>query len=83
MVYAPTHEYRASRRYLRNTLIIETGFETETETAVVRDFMPLRDVPAMWSAWLRAKGNVSFDFELAVRFDTVPVQRCRPLVGGV
>ena len=38
---APVH--RVSRRYREGTLILETEFETDTGTARVTDFMPLRD----------------------------------------
>lgn len=72
----PAQEYRASRQYQKDTLILETTFETDTGVAVVRDFMPLRDGVNDVVRIVEGKsGRVTFDFELVIRFDygrTIP-----------
>ncbi len=73
---SPSQKYRSERRYQKDTLILETTFETETGVAVVRDFMPLRDgVNDLVRIVEGISGQVAFDFELVIRFDygrTVP-----------
>ncbi|WP_454855112.1 glycoside hydrolase family 15 protein [Rhizobium binxianense] len=68
--------YRVSRCYQEDTLILETTFETEIGTAVVHDFMPLRDGTSDLMRIVEGKsGTVDFDFEFIIRFDygrTVP-----------
>src|SRR5215510_5741940 len=65
-----------TRRYRPGTLILETEFRTETGTAVVIDFMPPADGVADLVRIIRGlSGQVTFQTELAVRFDygsTVP-----------
>ncbi|MGD0503604.1 MAG: glycoside hydrolase family 15 protein [Steroidobacteraceae bacterium] len=68
---APTGTINAVRRqYRRNTLILETEFDTERGTIRVTDFMPLSD--HRWDA-VRVveglRGQVSVRMELIVRFD--------------
>lgn len=73
---SPSQEYRVSRQYQKDTLILETTFETDTGVAVVRDFMPLRDGVNDVVRIVEGKsGRVTFDFELTIRFDygrTIP-----------
>src|SRR5580658_3130135 len=40
---APKAAARCSRRYLPHTLVVETTFETDTGSALLLDFMPLRE----------------------------------------
>jgi GH15 family glucan-1,4-alpha-glucosidase len=65
-----------TRRYRPGTLILETEFRTKTGTAVVIDFMPPADgVADLVRIVCGLSGQVSFQTELAVRFDygaTVP-----------
>jgi GH15 family glucan-1,4-alpha-glucosidase len=65
-----------TRRYRSGTLILETEFRTETGTAVVIDFMPPADgVADLVRIVSGLSGQVTFQTELAVRFDygsTVP-----------
>ena len=67
---------RVTRRYRNDTLILETEFQTETGTAVLIDFMPLRDGTSDLMRIVEGKsGTVAFDMELNLRFDygrTVP-----------
>ncbi|MBW9055485.1 glycoside hydrolase family 15 protein [Rhizobium mesosinicum] len=69
-------KYSVSRRYRQDTLILETEFQTETGTAVLTDFMPLRDGTSDLMRIVEGKsGIVAFDMELNLRFDygrTVP-----------
>jgi len=69
-------DYRVTRRYRENTLILETEFETESGAAIVYDFMPLRDGTSDLMRIVVGKhGRVDFDFDFTVRFDygrTVP-----------
>jgi GH15 family glucan-1,4-alpha-glucosidase len=65
-----------SRRYLGNTLIVETTFTTSSGTAVVVDFMPPRGSNSDIVRIVRGvSGRVKMQMELAIRFDfgrTVP-----------
>jgi GH15 family glucan-1,4-alpha-glucosidase len=68
--------YRVTRRYRKDTLILETEFETKSGVAIVYDFMPLRDDTSDLMRIVEGKrGHVDFDFDFTVRFDygrTVP-----------
>lgn len=69
-------DYRVTRHYRKDTLILETEFETEGGGAIVYDFMPLRDGTSDLMRIVEGKrGRVDFDFEFTARFDygrTVP-----------
>jgi GH15 family glucan-1,4-alpha-glucosidase len=74
---APTSQpLEVTRRYRPGTLILETEFRTATGTAVVIDFMPPADgVADLVRIVSGLSGQVTFQTELAVRFDygsTVP-----------
>ena len=61
---------RAGRRYLGDTLILETSFETDTGAAVVTDFMPVRkDFPRIVRVVEGQRGEVEMFTELVIRFD--------------
>jgi GH15 family glucan-1,4-alpha-glucosidase len=58
-----------SRRYLADTLILETEFQTETGTAIVIDFMPATDGQAdLVRIVFGRSGEVKFYTELVIRF---------------
>jgi GH15 family glucan-1,4-alpha-glucosidase len=58
-----------SRRYLADTLILETEFRTETGTATVVDFMPATDGEAdLVRIVFGRSGEVKFHTELVIRF---------------
>jgi GH15 family glucan-1,4-alpha-glucosidase len=67
---------KVSRRYLADTLILETEFQTETGTAAVVDFMPATDGEAdLVRIVFGRSGEVRFRTELVIRFGygaTVP-----------
>jgi GH15 family glucan-1,4-alpha-glucosidase len=67
---------RVTRRYRRDTLILETQFETEAGTAMLVDFMPLRDQTSDVVRIVRGvRGRVTMCMQLAIRFGygaTVP-----------
>lgn len=57
------------RRYLADTLILETEFQTETGTATVVDFMPATDGKAdLVRVVFGRSGEVKFRTELVIRF---------------
>src|SRR5258706_4773405 len=64
------------RRYLPDTLILETEFHTETGSAAIIDFMDQRDGAAdLVRVVIGRSGQVAFRAELVMRFDygaTVP-----------
>jgi len=70
---APEHPVRQTRRrYLGDTLILETEFETETGTASVLDFMPLAEAGDKGRIARLVKGrrgSVAMATELVLRFD--------------
>jgi GH15 family glucan-1,4-alpha-glucosidase len=67
---------RISRKYRRNTLILETQFETAEGSATLVDFMPPRGSNSDIVRLVRGdRGRVRFHTELVLRFDygrTVP-----------
>jgi GH15 family glucan-1,4-alpha-glucosidase len=61
---------RATRRYLDDTLILETTWETEEGTVRVLDFMPPRgETPDVVRIVEGVSGRVEMRMELAIRFD--------------
>ncbi len=68
---APTDAVRKTlRKYRKDTLVLETDFETETGTARVIDFMPLAD--RHWDLVRVVEGldgSVAMRMELIIRFD--------------
>ncbi|HVS85403.1 MAG TPA: glycoside hydrolase family 15 protein [Gaiellaceae bacterium] len=73
---APTEGGTTSRRYLHDTLVLETTWETATGTARVLDFMPPRGrAPDIVRIVEGVSGKVAMRSELTIRFDygrTVP-----------
>ncbi|MCA1526979.1 glycoside hydrolase family 15 protein [Bradyrhizobium yuanmingense] len=58
-----------SRRYLGNTLILETRFETKSGTVALIDFMPLRGKASDIVRLVRGiRGTVTMRMELVIRF---------------
>ena len=58
-----------SRRYLGNTLILETRFETKNGTVALVDFMPLRGKASDIVRLVRGiRGTVKMRMELVIRF---------------
>ncbi len=64
------------RRYLPDTMIVETTFETGSGTAVLVDFMPPREALSDVVRIIRCtRGKVEMAMQLAIRFDygrTIP-----------
>jgi GH15 family glucan-1,4-alpha-glucosidase len=73
---APVDKARVRRRYRPKTLILETEFETETGTATLIDFMPLRTGNPEIVRLVRCdRGSIRMRTEIVMRFDygrTVP-----------
>jgi GH15 family glucan-1,4-alpha-glucosidase len=83
---APENVKKVSRRYRPGTLILETEFQTETGTAKLTDFMPIRDRHSDIIRIVQAiSGQVELNMELVIRFDYgrsipwVTHQKDRPL----
>jgi GH15 family glucan-1,4-alpha-glucosidase len=67
---APTDTATCTRRYLQDTLVLETTWQTETGAARVLDFMPPRGrAPDIVRIVEGLQGRVSFRSELTIRFD--------------
>lgn len=63
------HATRISRRYLDNTLILETRFETSSGTVALIDFMPPRGKASDIVRLVRGvSGTVKMRMELVIRF---------------
>ncbi len=62
---------QVSRRYREGTLILETDFETDTGTARLIDFMPLRDggAPQLVRIVEGLHGEVAMHMQFIARFD--------------
>jgi GH15 family glucan-1,4-alpha-glucosidase len=66
----PRDAARSTRRYRRDTLILETTVETAEGAATVIDFMPLRGRNSDVVRLVRGdRGTVRFRTELVIRFD--------------
>ncbi|HLH90990.1 MAG TPA: glycoside hydrolase family 15 protein [Xanthobacteraceae bacterium] len=60
---------RASRRYLPNTLILETRFESDDGAATLLDFMPIRERnPTVVRLVVGERGRLPMRLELVLRF---------------
>jgi GH15 family glucan-1,4-alpha-glucosidase len=67
---APTTEYKVSRRYRQDSLILETTFECEQGAVTVIDFMPVRDGASdLVRMVVGRKGGVTLRSALTLRFD--------------
>jgi GH15 family glucan-1,4-alpha-glucosidase len=67
---APAAPARTRRRYCEGTLVLETEHTTDEGTAVVVDFMPLRDEAANLVRLVEGRaGSVTFTMDLRIRFD--------------
>ena len=63
-------QYRVSRRYVGDTLVLETDFETESGAARVIDFMPPRSgQPDLVRIVVGLRGTVRLRTRCVVRFD--------------
>jgi GH15 family glucan-1,4-alpha-glucosidase len=61
---------RIERRYIDDTMVLETVFHTPTGSAALIDFMPIRDEEASIVRIVEGRtGSVEFLMELIVRFD--------------
>jgi GH15 family glucan-1,4-alpha-glucosidase len=79
----PTDVVRAtSRRYVGDSLVLETTFETDTGVVQVIDFMPVRgEAPDVVRIVVGISGRVPMRMDLVVRFDygfSVPWVRREP-----
>ena len=67
---APVAKAKVRRRYRPRTLILETEFETDTGTATLIDFMPLRKGNPEIVRMVRCdRGSVRMCMDLVIRFD--------------
>jgi len=67
---APVAKAKVRRRYRPRTLILETEFETDTGTATLIDFMPLRKGHPEIIRMVRCdRGSVRMCMDLVIRFD--------------
>jgi GH15 family glucan-1,4-alpha-glucosidase len=67
---APEGEGKATRRYLHDTMVLETTWETEDGIARVFDFMPPRGkAPDVVRIVEGVRGGVQMRSELVIRFD--------------
>ena len=61
---------RSSRRYLPQTMVVETTFETKDGVVQLLDFMPPREKHSRVIRHVRGvRGKVALSMELAIRFD--------------
>ncbi len=66
----PQHVVRSTRRYLDHTLVLETRFETAQGSAILLDFMPVRNRNSNLVRIVRGvQGRVRMKMELVLRFD--------------
>jgi GH15 family glucan-1,4-alpha-glucosidase len=68
---APEGDFRSSRRYRQDTLVLETDFHTTGGHARLIDFMPVRDgaAPAVVRRVVGLSGQVRLRSDLVPRFD--------------
>ncbi|MGI9155686.1 MAG: glycoside hydrolase family 15 protein [Marmoricola sp.] len=66
----PAGEHECTRRYIGDSLVLETTYTTETGTVVVTDLMPVNDDRAdVVRRIVGVEGSVEMVHEWAVRFD--------------
>lgn len=89
---APRDAHTASRRYIEDTLVLETVFTTASGEFALVDFMPPRshdgdaDISDLVRLVIGRRGKVRVDFELILRFDygsAVPWVERLPDAGGI
>jgi GH15 family glucan-1,4-alpha-glucosidase len=67
---APVGDGEATRRYLHDTMVLETTWETESGSVRVLDFMPPRgNAPDVVRIVEGVRGSVEMRSELVIRFD--------------
>jgi GH15 family glucan-1,4-alpha-glucosidase len=69
---APPHDQvrQITRAYRDGTIVLETRFETQTGSATLIDFMPIRDgLSNLVRIVVGESGEVAFDMDLVIRFD--------------
>lgn len=72
---APVEPSQASRRYLEDTLVLQTEFETDTGAVRVTDFMPIRQRdPTLIRLVQGLRGRVNMRSEIRLCFDYGSVQ---------
>ena len=72
---APMEPCQASRRYLEDTLVLQTDFETEGGSVRVTDFMPIRqNSPALIRMVQGLRGRVTLRSTIRLCFDYGSVQ---------
>jgi GH15 family glucan-1,4-alpha-glucosidase len=70
LVRPTEHVERIERRYIDDTMVLETTFYTRTGSAALIDFMPIRDEDASIVRIVEGRtGTVEFLMEFIVRFD--------------
>jgi len=62
-------EVEISRAYVKDTLVLETRYQTATGVAVVSDYMSLGERPVITRLVAGVSGRVSLRCELTIRFD--------------
>jgi GH15 family glucan-1,4-alpha-glucosidase len=67
---SPGADFKVTRRYRPDTLILETHFETGDGAVTLIDFMPIRDQRSdLVRMVVGARGRVAMEMELILRFD--------------
>jgi GH15 family glucan-1,4-alpha-glucosidase len=67
---APKKTFKSSRRYIPNTMVLETIFETQDGRVKLTDFMPIREDNARIVRLLEGlDGEVEMEMTLVIRFD--------------
>src|SRR5579871_5515820 len=67
---APVGPARTSRRYIEDTLVLQTDFETDSGAVRVTDFMPIRETnPALIRIVEGLRGRVEVRSEIRLCFD--------------
>jgi|SRR5215203_5525376 len=75
-------QFRASRRYRDDTLILETRFETEQGAARLIDFMPLSNGTSdLMRLVIGETGQLTMCMELVIRFEYGRVVPCHAAAG--
>jgi GH15 family glucan-1,4-alpha-glucosidase len=70
LLHPSTDVERIDRRYVGDTMVLETLFHTPTGSAALIDFMPIRDEDATIVRIVEGRsGTVEFMMELIIRFD--------------
>ncbi|MCM2348742.1 MAG: glycoside hydrolase family 15 protein [Bacteriovoracaceae bacterium] len=66
---SPQGEYKSTRNYIEDTMVLETYFETPQGSCKITDCMLIEETPTLIRSVQGISGEVDIEMELIIRFD--------------